>query len=155
VGFKSFLYKIILKSAISFEEESHDMYKNAAQNAGSAESRDLLLSLAEAELRHKEKLAELLHSSADVAFQTEHEEESEQLELPKLDRSVLGSQSSKEILEYALQREVYSMGFYLTLAKRTPLPAARETFRYLASEEKAHKEQLEKEMQRLSEQGGA
>ena len=150
MGFKTFLYKLILKSAISFEEDSYNLYADAANRAESDESRALLLNLADAERTHKEKLVGLLDASGDVTIEAEQEVESNQLELPKLDSSMLGSGASADILEYALQREIHSMAFYLTLAKRTPIAAARETFKYLAGEEKAHKEVLEREMKKLS-----
>jgi len=54
--------------------------------------------------------------------------------------------SDKEILEFAIAREMEAYHFYMALAERAASPQMRKVFEDLAQEELGHKEKLELEV---------
>jgi len=165
MGLKSFLLKLVVRGAVSFEEESYELYDGAAARADDEDTRSLLQELAGMEAAHVKKLKQLLEGAPDSKAPAEEPEQppagsvdedvdairgflgSEPLP-PRVDPGELHRKSTHEILEFALARERLSVKFYLSLAESTPLPAVREVFTYLAAEEKSHVERIEAEMGR-------
>jgi rubrerythrin len=142
MGNSDFTPRQILNRAIGKEVEAKTMYEIYAGKVEDSQSKGLLRELAQEELGHKQAL-EKIDPDEPGTFKT-----------PKILSSELGGLSERpqiskeatmqEVLRYAIAEEVDAFDFYTSLTKH----AAGETFRNLlnrlASEEKKHKQRLER-----------
>lgn len=142
---QQFIVHTLIKQAITFEEESIFFYQRAANQVENESSKTLLLSFAEEEQQHKQKLEQFL--SDDLHEIIEVDPPAKPLDLAidfeLLHRKITGSESEKEVIELARMKEKASSAFYQLLAQRTKIHSAKQVFLYLAQQEKSHLHKLE------------
>ncbi len=90
------------------------------------------------------------HLSSEVATPASDRKFSDAVLLPDLG----DSPDDQEVLHYALYREHTAMEQYQSLAETAPDGALRDLFRFLAKEETAHKNELEKLYYEVVHSGG-
>jgi len=130
------LARAALRMAAEFEAASAADYTAAAERAADPALKSLLLSLAEEEMSHLDKVrrAELDHGSLPLAPAGLPEQQA-------LNHDV--SAQSRDILEHAIEHEVATARFYEELARVSVLPSMKTVFSALASEERRHASRLE------------
>lgn len=136
----------VLRQAIRFEEESYDLYSNAAHKTNLSDARAMLEDLAQQELEHKRRLQKLreeglteIAAGVDTAQATDLKL-AEYLQAPsELDEEA----DLQDVLLVAMQREKSTREFYLKLAALTDEGPAQALFDLLAEEELKHKNRVE------------
>jgi rubrerythrin len=146
----------VLVTATSFEQTARDFYKGLAPRV-SKRIRWLVEELAEEEQRHYDLFTELaarddLREAVDarIARPAADHKFSDCIHLPDLGESP----DDQAVLQYALGREHAAMEQYTELAETTPPGPIKDLFRFLASEETAHKAELEKLYYEVVHSGG-
>jgi rubrerythrin len=149
------LLKKILENAIRIEEESYALYTKAQGLAQLPSSKALLRELADAEVKHKEKLVAIKEGSASVywAGVSELGSETGDIEDLKIVDYLQNTTLSEDadypaILIYAAKREKMTYEHYRSLAEgpfARYFPQAGELFSKLAEEELIHKNKIERE----------
>ncbi len=137
----------IVERAIGFEEESVQLYANAALVARNGHVKARLEEMAAEERGHVEKLKTLRTTNIRWAIRRSRSERGNIPDL-KLAETLapreLGPDSdTQDVLVAAMQRERAAAEFYLTMAKMVEDPLARALFELLASEEQQHKYNIE------------
>jgi len=149
------LLKKILENAIRIEEESYALYTKAQGLAQLPSSKALLRELADAEVKHKEKLVAIEEGSASVYWAGVSELGSETGDIEDLkivdylqDTTLSEDADYPAILIYAAKREKMTYEHYRSLAEGPfagYFPQAGELFSKLAEEELIHKNKIERE----------
>ena len=137
----------IVERAIRFEQESVQLYSNAALVARNGHVKARLEEMAAEERGHVEKLEALRTTNIRWAIRRRRREPGS-VPPPKLAGNVapreLGPDSdTQDVLVAAMQREKAAAEFYLAMAKLVDDPLARGLFEMLASEELQHKYNVE------------
>jgi rubrerythrin len=148
---KQFIVHTLVKQALAFEEESILFYQRAAEQMTKPLCKNLLLSFAEEEQQHKQKLEQFLSGGFNEILEVHQPIEQPELTIDYalLQRKITGSESEKEIIELALMKEKASYTFYHLLAQRTKIHSAKQVFLYLAQQERSHLDKLEKELPQI------
>ncbi len=141
MGTNDFTPRQILNRAIGKEVEAKTMYEIYAGKVEDKQSKGLLKELAQEELGHKQALEKIDPDDAGT-FKT-----------PKISRSELSGVSDRpqiskeatmqEVLKYAIAEEVDAFDFYSSLTKHAG-ESLQNLLNRLASEEKKHKQRLER-----------
>jgi rubrerythrin len=149
---RKLLVKVLIRSAIAFEEASYRFYREAGERASSPEHKHLFSLLAGEEVKHKEKLQSLTTQDLEEVLDFSQREEAERLDLPdvKMPHKLGEADTPQKILLLAMDRESAACSFYHLLAERSKIPVAKKVFNFLASEEEEHKSRIEKEYRKLS-----
>jgi Ca2+/H+ antiporter, TMEM165/GDT1 family len=136
------MLKTILRIAADFEEAAAADYAALAQAATDPALQQLLLDL---EREEREHLSLMLQ--AGTTHQQTRLDQMAKTDLPEaqeLQHDVAGS--DRPLLAHAIEHETATMQFYQDLARRTPIPALRRTFAFLADAERAHVQRLQSMM---------
>lgn len=135
----------ILQQAIKNEESAYLLYSTAASATRSPHIRDLLQSLAQDEVGHKQRLQEMLAGDPGLIVAAGHEGQIVDLKIG--DYLVLEPLSPdadlQTVLIVASKREKGSHDFYAAMAGLTCGVEERKLFEFLAEEELSHKNRVE------------
>jgi rubrerythrin len=135
----------IMRRAIRVEEDAYNFYTGASKIVKLPHVQDMLNELADEEVKHKEKLEELLEGNTKKIVVAGQGHKIEDLKLadylvpPPLDED----STFQEVLIIAMQREKNAYDFYNLMAGMAASKAVRETFEFLAQEELGHKNKVE------------
>jgi rubrerythrin len=137
---KEKLVEVLIKSAMTFEEETHDFYVRCLEKESDDRVRKLFRLLANEEIRHKERLEELLSMDLDDVLRVEVKDVPTVAGFEESESQKVSGSSGKvyEILKTALDHEISSCNFYVLLGKRSALTVLKKTFNILAAEEERH-----------------
>lgn len=142
MGYRNFTPQQILSRAIGKEEEARMMYEIYAEKVENRQSKELLQDLAKEELGHKLSL-EKIDADKPGTFSTPEISSGEFGEF--FDRPEISKEADmQEILRYAIAKEVDAFNFYTTMTKYTSDDNFLNLLNKLASEEKRHKQKLER-----------
>ena len=139
-------FEKLISIAVTREEEAYEFYMEASKQAELKSSAKLLEELAQQEVGHKKKLLAALDSEVCSTFTCKNVEEFEEMDLSKylLEIPLDASSGPQDILIVAIKREEAANNFYKALSELTTSGTHRTVFETLASEEKIHKERLER-----------
>jgi rubrerythrin len=135
----------IIQQAIRFEEDAYDFYTGTSEMVKLPHVKDMLKDLASDEVKHKEKLEELLVGDTERIVAAKQRQQIQDLKLadylvaPPLDEDA----TIQDVLMIAMQREKNSHEFYNLMAGIAASEAAKELFQFLAQEELGHKNRIE------------
>ena len=135
----------IIRRAIQVEEDAYSFYTGASQMVKLSHVKDMLNELAGEEVKHKEKLEELLAGDTEQIVAAKQSQKIQDLKLadylvaPPLDEEA----TLQEVLMIAMQREKKSHDFYNLMAGLAASEAAKDLFQFLAREELGHKNKVE------------
>jgi len=135
----------IIQQAIRFEEDAYDFYTGTSEMVKLPHVKDMLKDLASDEVKHKEKLEELLAGDTEQIVAAKQRQQIQDLKLadylvaPPLDEDA----TIQDVLMIAMQREKNSHEFYNLMAGIAASEAAKELFQFLAQEELGHKNKIE------------
>jgi rubrerythrin len=135
----------IIRRAIRFEEDAYNFYTGASEMVKLPHVQDMLNELAGEEVKHKERLEELLAGDTEQIVAAKQSQKIEDLKLadylvaPPLDEDA----TLQDVLLTAMQREKNSHDFYNLMAGMAASEAAKELFQFLAQEELGHKNKVE------------
>jgi len=148
---KEKLVEVLIRSAVTFEEETHDFYVRCMDKESDDRIRKLFGSLAYEEIRHKERLEDLLSMDLADVLSVEDKDGPAVAGLDEGESQKASRSSGKvyEILKTALDHEISSCNFYVFLGKRSTLPVLKKTFNILAAEEERHVRHIRDMMDRL------
>jgi len=135
----------IIQRAIRIEEDAYNLYTGASEMVKLPHVQDMLNELAGEEVKHKEKLEELLEGNTEkiVAAGQGHKIEDLKLADYLVPQPLDEDSTFQEVLIIAMQREKNAYGFYNLMAGMAASEAVRETFEFLAQEELGHKNKVE------------
>ena len=135
----------ILRRAIEFEEQARDFYTGAVAMVKQPHVQGVLRDLAGEEVKHKERLEELLAGNTEVLVSVRKRGEIQDLKLAEylVAPDLADNASFQDVLVVAMHREKSSHEFYSTMATIAAQPQTRELFQFLAQEELAHKNKVE------------
>jgi|MTBAKSStandDraft_2_1061841.scaffolds.fasta_scaffold11429_2 rubrerythrin len=135
----------ILKRAIRFEEDSHNLYASALEKVKNPQTKEWLQELADWELGHKAKLEGLLKGDLSWAIRKSKREDVADLKVGDyLVAPSLGEKSDfQDVLLVAIKREQSAHDFYNSMAGLVEEGQAKELFDLLAKEELKHKQMVE------------
>ena len=142
MGHRSFTPSQLLNRAIGKEVEARMMYEIYAEKAGDRQTRELLQELAREELAHKTALEKIDpdHPGTFKAPEISGGELGEFFDRPEISKEA----TMREVLEYAIAEEADAFNFYSFLAGYTDDENFLNLLHRLASEEKKHKQRLER-----------
>jgi rubrerythrin len=135
----------IIRRAIRFEEDAYNFYTGASEMVKLTHVQDVLNELAGEEVKHKERLEELLAGDIEQIVAAKQSQKIEDLKLadylvaPPLDEDA----TLQDVLLTAMHREKNSHDFYNLMAGMAASEAAKELFQFLAEEELGHKNKVE------------
>jgi len=135
----------IIRRAIRFEEDAYSFYTEASEMVKLPHIKDMLNELAGEEVKHKEKLEDLLAGDTEQIIAAKQSQKIQDLKLaeylvaPPLDEDA----TLQDVLMIAMQREKNSHDFYNLMAGIASTEAAKELFQFLAQEELGHKNKVE------------
>lgn len=130
----------IIRRAIQVEENAYSFYTGASEMVKLPHVKDMLNELAGEEVKHKEKLEDLLAGDTEQIVATGQSRKIQDLKLadylvtPPLDEDA----TIQDILMIAMQREKNAHEFYNLMAGLAS-EAAKDLFQFLAQEELRHK----------------
>jgi rubrerythrin len=132
----------IIQRAIQIEEDAYNFYTGASEMVKFPHVKDMLNELAGDEVKHKEKLEELL--AAGDTEQIIAAKQSQKIQDLKLADYLVAQPLDKDasiqdVLMIAMQREKNAYEFYNLMAGLAASEAAKELFQFLAWEELGHK----------------
>lgn len=135
----------ILQKAIRFEEEAHDFYVGASQMMELPHVKDMLEELATEELKHKEKLEELMAGDVERIVATSRQRQIRDLKIADYlaSRPLDKKASFQDVLIVAMQREKSAHDFYSQMKEVAGDASVWELFDFLAQEELVHKNKVE------------
>jgi rubrerythrin len=128
--------RLIIQTAMVFEEASEQDYRQLAQNAESEAMKKVLLALADEERNHLTHLhAARLDHAHEEAFESQ-----ERIVLPELEQLLhnVADDQGRPLIDHAIEHEQATAAFYDKLAKTAKLPGLKRTLRGLAEEERHH-----------------
>ncbi len=135
----------IIQRAIQVEEDAYNFYTGASGMVKLPHVQDMLNELAGEEIKHKERLEELLEGDIEKIVAAGQGHKIEDLKLADyLVVSPLDEDATlQEVLIVAMQREKNAYDFYSLMSGMAASEAVRETFEFLAQEELGHKNKVE------------
>jgi rubrerythrin len=135
----------IIRRAIRFEEDAYNFYTGASEMVKLPHVKDILNELAGEEVKHKEKLEELLAGDTEQIIAEKQSQKIQDLKLADyLVASPLDEEATlQDVLLAAMQREKNSYDFYNLMADIAASEVAQELFQFLAREELGHKNKVE------------
>jgi rubrerythrin len=135
----------IIQRAIRFEEDAYNFYTGASEMVKLTHVKDMLNELAGEEVKHKEKLEDLLAGDTEQIVAAKHSQKIQDLKLAEyLVASPLDEDATiQDVLMTAMQREKNSHDFYDLMAGIASSEAAKGLFQFLAQEELGHKNKVE------------
>lgn len=134
----------IIQRAIQVEENAYSFYTEASEMVKLPHVKDMLNELAGEEVKHKEKLEDLLAGDTEQIIATGQSQKIQDLKLaeylvaPPLDEDA----TIQDVLMIAMQREKNAHEFYNLMAGLAS-EAAQDLFQFLAQEELGHKNKVE------------
>ncbi len=142
MGYRNFTPEQILNRAIGKEEEARMMYEIYADKVEDRQSKQLLRELAKEELGHKRALEKIdpAKPGTFTAPQISSGEFGEFFDRPEISKEA----GMQEVLRYAIAKEVDAFNFYDTMTKYTSDKDFLNLLNRLSSEEKRHKQKLER-----------
>ena len=128
--------RLIIQTAMVFEEAAEQDYRRLAQNAESEAVKKVLLALADEERNH---LTHLHAARLDPAH-WEAFESQEKIVLPELEELLhnVAEDQSRPLIDHAIEHELATASFYEKLGNTAKLPGLKRTLRRLAEEERRH-----------------
>jgi len=152
---KEKLVQFLIKSAMTFEEETHNFYVRCMEEESNDRIRELFRLLAEEEITHKGRLEDLLSSNLEDVLKVEDDEVPSVLGLSGRETKGTAGSTGKavDILTTALEHEVSSYNFYVLLGKRSSLSVLKKAFNFLATEEERHVRHIKAMMDELASDG--
>jgi len=135
----------IIQRAIRFEEDACNFYTGASEMVKLPHVKDMLNELAGEEVKHKEKLEDLLAGDTEQIVAAKQSQKIQDLKLAEyLVASPLDEDATiQDVLMTAMQREKNSHDFYDLMAVIASSEAAKGLFQFLAQEELGHKNKVE------------
>lgn len=141
---KNLPLKKILEEAAKTEEDSYNFYYTASKKIDTPHLKKFLISLAEQELIHKNKLNNLAKLNPTEIMQKKEEQITNYLLAEQLKDATISADSSfQDILIVAMKKEKIAYDFYNRLAKEIKDETIIKTLRLIAKEELIHKHQIE------------
>lgn len=137
--------KEVIANAVKAEQESYELYTAGAGKTSSKAGKELFTKLAKEELKHKKILQELDFSKLDK-FKGKIEKLNFVDELASTPLNEL--QVLKDIMEFAIKKEIRSQEFYAKLAVSTE-GKIKELFEKLVGEEKKHEAWVRSEYNKI------
>jgi rubrerythrin len=134
----------IIQRAIQVEEDAYSFYTEASEMVKLPHVKDMLSELAGEEVKHKEKLEELLAGDTEQIVAAGQSQKIEDLKLADyLVASSLDEDATiQDVLMIAMKREKNAHEFYNLMAGLVS-EAAKDLFQFLAQEELTHKNKVE------------
>ncbi len=129
-----------LRIAIQSEIDAHIYYKNAIQYFKTRETKDLLATLANEELKHRKKLEDQYSNLSGKKLLY--------INLPKkrrITKPLMPDNNELEILETAIEQEKEARDFYEKASKRTIDANGKVVFEQLVADEDQHYSLLQAE----------
>ena len=150
--------KLILETAITFEERSYRYYEAALEKSIMEDSFDLLKKLMGQELYHRIMLEEMQRrgkvgepkSVNTLGFADEEPSPEEVDSLCDEWPEISPRDSKRVILERALEKERCAYRFYKKMMERSRSESLRNLFQTLMKEELYHAQALEKELESIA-----
>ena len=135
----------IIQRAIRFEEDAYNFYTGGSEMVKLPHVQDMLNELAGEEVKHKEKLEDLLAGDTEQIVAAKQSQKIQDLKLAEyLVASPLDEDATiQAVLMTAMQREKNSHDFYNLMAGIASSEAAKGLFQFLAQEELGHKNKVE------------
>ncbi len=135
----------IIQRAIRFEEDAYGFYIAASKMVKLPHVKDMLNELAGEEVRHKERLEELLAGDTEQIIAEKQSQRIQDLKLAEyLVALPLNEDATiQDVLMTAMQREKNSHDFYDLMAGIAGSEVAKDLFQFLAQEELGHKNKVE------------
>lgn len=142
MGYRNFTPKQLLHRAIGKEQEAQTLYEIFAEKMKDQQSKKLLQDLAKEELGHKRALEKIDPDNPGTFTATEISsgEFGEFFDRPQISKDA----TMQDILRFAIAEEVDAFNFYSSLTKFTGDEGFVNLLNRLASEEKKHKQRLER-----------
>jgi rubrerythrin len=144
---KPALSRFIIKQACIFEEKVAENLMELADQTKSPEDAAIIRRIAEEDLEHLHNLDNQISPMHDSNTDTT-ETAGQSVSIPPPEAHPLQEENEHENLQKAIETEEAAGNFYLTLARRSTIPAARETFHWLAMEEIRHARELQQLLSR-------
>ena len=135
----------ILKKAAAKEEGTYLLYKNAADKMTDLQTKSILNTFAEEELKHKQMI-ENVNEEMLENLKVETVESSRQgitEFLADTDEGLGEHPDFKDVLVYAAKREKKAYEFYSNMSEQIEDSDLKKLFVWLAQEETKHKEDIE------------
>jgi rubrerythrin len=134
----------IIQRAIQVEEDAYNFYAGASEMVKLPHVKEMLSELAGEEVKHKEKLEELLAGDTAQIVAAKQSQKIQDLKLADyLVASPLnGDATIQDVLMAAMQREKNAHEFYKLMAGLAS-EAVKNLFQFLAQEELKHKNKVE------------
>jgi rubrerythrin len=135
----------IIQRAIRFEENAYDFYTRVSKLVKLSHVKDMLNELAGEEVKHKQKLEDLLAGDIERIVAAGQSQKIQDLKLadylvaPPLDEDA----TIQDVLMIAMQREKNAHDFYNLMAGMAASEAAKDLFQFLAQQELGHKNKVE------------
>ncbi len=150
---KEKLVEVLIKSAMSFEDETYRFYLRCMEKETDPRISELFEKLAEEELRHKARLESVLATDLGNILKAEEPGFPVEVDLPGVVKRGIPRVPDKafDVLAMALEHEISSRNFYVLLSKRSALSVLKKTFRFLASQEERHIEHIRRILTELEE----
>ena len=135
----------IIRRAIQVEEDAYSFYTGVSQMVKLPHVQDILNELAGEEVKHKERLEELLAGDTERIVATKKGQKIEDLKLADylVSQPLDEDATLQEVLIIAMQREKNAYDFYHLMAGFAASEAVKELFEFLAQEELEHKNKVE------------
>lgn len=135
----------ILWQAIRFEENAYAFYMRAIEMVERPHIREVLVDMANQEVKHKERLQALLDGDTERIISVRKRGQIEDLKLAEylVSRELDAGAGLQDVLIVAMHREKSSHEFYTTMASISDDDAAKSLFDFLAQEELVHKNRIE------------
>ncbi|MBI9102061.1 MAG: ferritin family protein [Spirochaetales bacterium] len=126
----------ILKYSIRIEHESMNFYRESAAKVDGQAVKELLAILEQEEIKHEQRLTDILASADNTAVSGLDTESMDKL---IQNRSISATTTEREILNTALGREKNTRDFYASIATMTNLNAdVADLFQMLYNQESGH-----------------
>lgn len=136
------LSRFIVKQACIFEESVAENLMELADQTKSPEDAAIIRKIAKEDLEHLRNLNNQISPMHDS--NTDPTESANQTApIPTPEAPSLQDANEHENLQKAIETEEAAGNFYLTLARRSTIPTAREAFHWLAMEEIRHARELQ------------
>ncbi len=135
----------ILEKAIQFEQEAHEFYTGASQMVDLPHVKDILEELAAEEIKHKDKLQELMAGDVERIVAAGRQRQIVDLKIADYlaSRPLDKKASFQDVLIVAMQREKSAHDFYSRMQDVTGDKSTQNLFHFLAQEELVHKNRVE------------
>jgi rubrerythrin len=135
----------IIRRAIRFEEDAYSFYTGVSKMVKLPHVQDMLNELAGEEVKHKERLEELLAGDTEQIVAAKQGRKIEDLKLADylVPQPLDEDATLQEVLVIAMQREKNAHDFYNLMAGIAASEFAKELFEFLAQEELGHKNKIE------------